>query len=72
MVVSCMSLGMRNFCKSITHAKQKTPRSYERIRTTLLEKEKEVIETTLQNVREGWRKNALSLIADGLSDVWSG
>lgn len=48
-----------------------TPPSSESLRTTLLAKEKETVEQAMQNVKEGWQRNGVSIISDGWSDSQS-
>ena len=45
------------------------PPSSEALRTTLLDKEKRLVEQAVANTKRLWEKNGVSLIADGWSDT---
>ncbi|KAH9314484.1 hypothetical protein KI387_023111 [Taxus chinensis] len=42
---------------------------YEKIRTTLLDKQKKYVETSLQPIRDSWTKTGVSIVSDGWKDA---
>ncbi|KAH7281866.1 hypothetical protein KP509_36G067000 [Ceratopteris richardii] len=45
------------------------PPSSESLRTTLLEKEKKLVEAACETIKKSWERNGVSLLVDGWSDV---
>ncbi|KAH7438979.1 hypothetical protein KP509_04G039900 [Ceratopteris richardii] len=45
------------------------PPSSESLRTTLLEKEKKLVEAACESIKKSWERNGVSLLVDGWSDV---